>query len=56
MVDAGFWGGVTPGNAHNVSVLQGMLDAGALGFKSFMSPSGTPLFMAIERKFLKHHF
>ena len=44
MVDAGFWGGVTPGNAHNASVLQGMLDAGALGFKSFMSPSGMPFF------------
>ena len=39
-IDAGFWGGIVPSNAANHSLLQGMLDAGALGFKSFMSPSG----------------
>lgn len=39
-VDVGLWGGITPDNARNASVLLGMLDAGALGFKSFMSPSG----------------
>ena len=39
-IDVGFWGGLIPENAHNHSILQGLLDAGALGFKSFMSPSG----------------
>ncbi len=39
-MDVGFWGGIIPFNAGNHSTLQGMLDAGALGFKSFMSPSG----------------
>lgn len=29
-----------PMNANNHSILAGMLDAGALGFKSFMSPAG----------------
>lgn len=29
-----------PQNAGNHSILQGLLDAGALGFKSFMSPAG----------------
>lgn len=38
-VDVGFWGGLIPLNAANHSVLQGLLDGGALGFKSFMSPS-----------------
>ena len=42
-VDAGFWGGLVPENAANATVLQGLLDAGALGFKSFMSPSGSHL-------------
>ena len=39
-VDAGYWGGLVPNNAANHSVLDGLLDAGALGFKSFMSPAG----------------
>lgn len=39
-VDVGYWGGLVPQNAGNYSVLQGLLDAGALGFKSFMSPAG----------------
>ena len=42
-VDTGFWGGLVPENAANATVLQGLLDAGALGFKSFMSPSGSHL-------------
>ncbi len=41
-VDVGFWGGIVPDNAANHSVLRDMLDGGALGFKSFMSPSGDP--------------
>ena len=39
-VDAGFWGALVPDNAGNASVLQALLQAGALGFKCFLSPSG----------------
>ncbi len=39
-VDVGMWGGLVPQNAGDYSVLQGMLDAGALGFKSFMIATG----------------
>ena len=39
-VDAGFWGGIVPDNAGYHSTLQAMVDAGVLGFKSFMIPSG----------------
>ena len=39
-VDAGFWGGLVPENVADFEELQAMLDAGALGFKSFMVPSG----------------
>lgn len=42
-VDVGFWGGLVPENANDFSVLEDLLRAGALGFKSFMSPSGTHL-------------
>lgn len=36
-VDYGFWGGVIPGNAGDIGPL---LEAGALGFKVFLVPSG----------------
>jgi hypothetical protein len=36
----GFWGGLVPENAGDHAVLAGMVEAGALGFKSFISPSG----------------
>lgn len=39
-VDVGFWGGLVPGNSGNTAELQGMLDAGALGLKCFLAPSG----------------
>ncbi|KAJ8490274.1 hypothetical protein OPV22_011995 [Ensete ventricosum] len=39
-VDVGFWGGLVPDNAFNISMLEGLLLAGALGLKSFMCPSG----------------
>ena len=39
-MDVGFWGGLVPGNSNNYSTLDGLLSSGALGFKSFMSPSG----------------
>lgn len=39
-VDVGFWGGLVPENAMNSSALDILLEAGALGLKSFMCPSG----------------
>ncbi|KAK4792953.1 hypothetical protein SAY86_023388 [Trapa natans] len=39
-VDVGFWGGLVPGNAFNSSYLEALLQAGVLGLKSFMCPSG----------------
>ncbi|PIA41274.1 hypothetical protein AQUCO_02300203v1 [Aquilegia coerulea] len=39
-VDVGFWGGLVPENALNVSALDSLLKAGVLGLKSFMCPSG----------------
>ena len=40
-VDVGFWGGVVPGNTDDVARLA---DAGVLGYKCFLSPSGVPEF------------
>lgn len=40
-VDIGFWGGVVPGNAHEIEALA---QAGVLGFKCFLSPSGVDEF------------
>lgn len=37
LVDYGFWGGLVPGNQHE---LEPMWNAGALGFKAFMVDSG----------------
>jgi allantoinase len=37
LVDYGFWGGVIPGNSADIAPL---LEAGALGFKVFLVPSG----------------
>ncbi|KAH6773703.1 allantoinase [Perilla frutescens var. hirtella] len=39
-VDVGFWGGLVPENAFNSTALEHLLEAGALGLKSFMCPSG----------------
>ncbi|XP_059443678.1 allantoinase-like [Corylus avellana] len=39
-VDVGFWGGLVPENAFNSSILEGLLNVGVLGLKSFMCPSG----------------
>ncbi|TVU16624.1 hypothetical protein EJB05_40197 [Eragrostis curvula] len=39
-VDVGFWGGLVPENAFNPSALEKLLNAGVLGLKSFMCPSG----------------
>jgi allantoinase len=43
-VDVGFWGGVVP---ENGAELEPLLDAGVLGFKAFLVPSGVPEFEAI---------
>lgn len=40
-IDYGFWGGVVPGNADELSA---MVAAGALGFKAFMCESGVDEF------------
>ena len=40
-VDAGFWGGVVPGNTGELAP---MVEAGVLGFKCFMVDSGIPEF------------
>ncbi len=40
-VDVGFWGGVVPGNADDLGPLW---DAGVLGFKCFLCPSGVDEF------------
>jgi allantoinase len=40
-VDVGFWGGVVPGNAHE---LRPLWDAGVFGFKCFLAPSGVDEF------------
>ncbi|PON36778.1 Allantoinase [Parasponia andersonii] len=39
-VDVGFWGGLVPENAFNPAALEDLLNAGVLGLKSFMCPSG----------------
>jgi len=40
-VDVGFWGGVVPGNAGEIT---GLIEDGVLGFKSFLVPSGVEEF------------
>ncbi|XP_024397516.1 allantoinase isoform X2 [Physcomitrium patens] len=49
-IDVGFWGGLVPEYAHNATVLEDLLDAGALGLKSFMCPSGINDFPATTAK------
>jgi allantoinase len=45
-VDHGFWGGVVPGNLAD---LEGLIDAGVLGFKCFLVHSGIDEFPNVER-------
>ena len=49
-VDVGFWGGVVPGN---VSELPRLVDAGVLGFKCFLVPSGVDEFPAVTEADLR---
>jgi allantoinase len=43
-VDVGFWGGVVPGNAHE---LRALWQAGVFGFKCFLVPSGVDEFQHV---------
>jgi allantoinase len=49
-VDAGFWGGVVPGN---VEELQALWDAGVFGFKCFLVPSGVDEFAHVTEADLR---
>lgn len=49
-VDFGLWGGLTPGNLDK---LAGLRDAGAIGFKAFMSNSGIDSFPHVDAKVLR---
>jgi allantoinase len=49
-VDVGFWGGVVPGN---VGELAGLHDAGVLGFKCFLVPSGVDEFPHVGERELR---
>ncbi len=45
LVDYGVWGGIVPGNLGELAAL---LDAGALGFKAFLVPSGIDEFPPVD--------
>lgn len=49
LVDYGFWGGVIP---HNLADLAPLLEAGVLGFKVFLVPSGIDEFPMTEKRAL----
>jgi allantoinase len=49
-VDVGFWGGVVSGNAAQ---LQPLAEAGVLGFKCFLSPSGVDEFPNVDEADLR---
>jgi allantoinase len=49
-VDVAFWGGVIPGNAGE---LDGLVDAGARGFKCFLVPSGVDEFPHVTERDLR---
>ena len=49
-VDVGFWGGVVPGNTAE---LEAMLEAGVVGFKCFLVPSGVDEFQHVTEEDLR---
>ena len=49
-MDFALWGGLTP---INLDKMEELADAGAIGFKAFMSRSGTPDFPHSDAKVLK---
>jgi len=46
----GFWGGIVPGNNHDIEPL---IKAGVLGFKAFLSPSGIDDFENVAKEDLQ---
>src|SRR6201988_2467384 len=50
LVDVGFWGGVVPGNTPE---LARMLEAGVVGFKCFLVPSGVDEFPHVTEEDLR---
>ncbi|KAK1420093.1 hypothetical protein QVD17_21420 [Tagetes erecta] len=52
-VNVGFWGGLVPENAFNASILENLLNAGVLGLKSFMCPSGINDFPMTDASHIK---
>ncbi|TSB21591.1 allantoinase AllB [Streptomyces benahoarensis] len=46
-IDVGFWGGAIPGNVKDLRPLH---DAGVLGFKCFLSPSGVDEFPELDQE------
>ena len=50
VVDFALWGGITP---VNLDKLPGLADCGAIGFKAFMSSSGTEDFQRSDEKVLR---
>jgi allantoinase len=51
-VDVGFWGGAIPGN---LGELRGLHDAGVVGFKGFLVPSGVEEFPHLRADELERH-
>ncbi|XP_018317679.1 allantoinase isoform X1 [Mycetomoellerius zeteki] len=49
-VDVAFWGGVIPGNQHE---LRSLIDAGIVGFKCFLCPSGVDEFPHVSEDDVK---
>jgi allantoinase len=49
-VDVGFWGGIVPGN---IAELRRLWEAGVLGFKCFLVPSGVPEFEFVTKEDLR---
>jgi allantoinase len=49
-IDVGFWGGVVPGNTAE---LEAMLEAGVVGFKCFLVPSGVEEFQYVTEDDLR---
>lgn len=49
-VDVGFWGGVVPGNTHE---LAGLMEAGVVGFKCFLIHSGVAEFPNVTERDLR---
>ncbi len=49
-VDVGFWGGVVPGNTGELAAMR---EAGVVGFKCFLVPSGVDEFQYVEEEHLR---